>query len=128
MRIPSLSSLLTLFKICLQVWLKNLKGTLKAFEQATKEYEVMFFDMLKYGFSESVFNTLYIEIKYKFKKISFEQNKWYKIAVFFLLRAPIHRSFTLNLRFLNELKHKVRFSNTVCGILYFQFRFAFIKV
>ena len=66
MRIPSLSSLLTLFKICLQVWLKNLKDTLKAFEQAAKEYEVMFFDMLKYGFSESVFNTLYIEIKHKF--------------------------------------------------------------
>ena len=28
-------------------------------------YEVMSFDMLKYVYSESVFNTLYIEIKHK---------------------------------------------------------------
>ena len=31
-------------------------------------YEVMFFDMQNYVYSESVFNTLYIVIKYKFKK------------------------------------------------------------
>ena len=30
-----------------------------------KVYEVMFFDMQKYVYSESVFNTLYIEIKHK---------------------------------------------------------------
>ena len=29
-------------------------------------YEVMFFDMQKYVYSECVFNTLYIEIKYKY--------------------------------------------------------------
>ena len=37
----------------------------------------------KYAFSESVFNTLYIEIKHKFEKISLGQNKRYKNALFF---------------------------------------------
>ena len=41
---------------------------------------------------------------------------------FFLLRAP-----TL-LRFLYELKHKVRLFKTVCGIFHFLFHFIFIKV
>ena len=31
------------------------------------------------------------------------------------------------LRFLYELKHKVRLSKTVCGIFHFLFRFVFIK-
>ena len=43
-------------------------------------------------------------------------------ALFFLSRAPIHYSFTFNLRFLYELKHQVRLSKTVCRI------FVFIKV
>ena len=45
-----------------------LNDTLKAFEDSKnkrKMYEVMFFDMSKYEYSESVFNTLYIEIKHK---------------------------------------------------------------
>ena len=36
-------------------------------------------------------------------------------------------SFTFNLRFLYELKHKVRLSKTVCGIFHFRFCFVFIK-
>ena len=51
-----------------------------------------------------------------------------KNALFFLSRAPTHRSFTFNLRFMYELKHKVSVSKTICGIFYFQFRFIFIKV
>ena len=41
------------------------KDTLKVFNdfKAKKCYEVMFFDMQKYLYSESVFNTLYNEIK-----------------------------------------------------------------
>ena len=38
-------------------------------------YEVMFFDMQKYVYSGSAFNTLYIEIKHKCFKIAFGQNK-----------------------------------------------------
>ena len=46
----------------------------------------------------------------------------------FFSRAPAYHSFTFNLRFLYELKHKVRFSLTVCGILHFPIRSVFIKV
>ena len=42
--------------------------------------------------------------------------------------APTHHSFTSNLRFLHELKHKVRLSKTICGVFHFWFRFVFIKV
>ena len=51
-----------------------------------------------------------------------------KIAYFFLSRHPTDHSFTFNLRFLCELKHKVRLSKTVCEIFHFQFRFVFIEV
>ena len=43
----------------------------------------MCFDMYKYVYSESVFNTQYIEIKQILKKISFGQNKRYKKCPFF---------------------------------------------
>ena len=36
-----------------------------------------------------------------------------KCALFFPSRAPTHHIFTFNLRFLYEMKHKVRLSNTV---------------
>ena len=42
-----------------------------------------------------------------------------KHTLFFLSRAPTHDSFTFNLRFLYELKHKIRPSKTVCRIFYF---------
>ena len=48
-------------------------------------------------------------------------------AFCFLLQAPTHDSFTFNLRFLYELKHKVSLSKTVCGIFHFRIHFAFIK-
>ena len=51
-----------------------------------------------------------------------------KNTLFILLQAPTHHSFTFNLRFLYELKHKIRLSKTVCGIFHFRFRFVFIKV
>ena len=47
-------------------------------------------------------------------------------VLFFLSRASTHHSFAFNLRFLYELKHKVRLSKTVCGILHFRFRSVFI--
>ena len=51
-----------------------------------------------------------------------------KYALFFLSRVSTHQSFTFNLRFLYELKHKVCLSKTVCGIFHFQFHFVFVKV
>ena len=46
-------------------------------------------------------------------KKNFGQTNSTKNALFFLLRAPTHHSFTFNLWFLYELKHKVRLSKTV---------------
>ena len=89
----------------------------------------MFFDMQKYVYSESVFNTLYSERKHKMlKKLPSDEIDGTKNALFFLSRAPTHHSFTFNLRFLYELKHKVCLSKTVRGIFHFQFCFGFIKV
>ena len=48
-------------------------------------------------------------------------------AFFFLSRAPTHHRFTFTLRFLHELKPKVRLSKTVSGVFYFRFRFLLIK-
>ena len=50
-----------------------------------------------------------------------------KNTLFFLSGAPTHHSFTFNLRFLHELRHKFRLSKTVCDFFHFQFRFVFIK-
>ena len=62
------------------------------------------------------------------KEIPSDKINGTKYALLFLSRAPTHHSFTFNLRFLYELKHKVRFSKTVCGIFNFRFRSVFIKV
>ena len=62
------------------------------------------------------------------KKFSSDKINGTKNALFFLSRVPTHHSFTFNLRFLYELKHKVRLSKTVCWIFHFRFRFVFIKV
>ena len=51
-----------------------------------------------------------------------------KNVLFFFLRAPARRSFTFNLRFSYELKHKVCLSKTACGISHFRFRFVFTEV
>ena len=60
------------------------------------------------------------------KKFPSEKVNDTKNALFFLLRAPTHYSFTFNLSFLYKQKHKIRLSKTVGGI--YRFRFVFIKV
>ena len=62
------------------------------------------------------------------KKIPLDKIDCTKNALFFLSRVPTHHSFTFNLEFLYELKHKVCLSKTVCGIFHFRFRFIFNKV
>ena len=56
------------------------------------------------------------------KKIPLDKINGTKNAFFFLSRALTHHSFAFDLRFLYELKHKVRLSKTVCGIFDFLFR------
>ena len=62
------------------------------------------------------------------KKIPSDKISGTKNALSFLSQAPTHHKFTFDLRFLYELKRKVRLSKTLCGIFSFRFRFAFIKV
>ena len=62
------------------------------------------------------------------KKILLDKISRTKKALFlFISQAPTHHSFTFNLRFLYEVKHKVHLSKTLRGILNFLFRFVFIK-
>ena len=52
-----------------------------------------------------------------------------KSALFsFVSSNSLHHSFTFNLLFLYELKHKVRLSKTVCRTLHFRLHLVFIKV
>ena len=51
------------------------------------------------------------------KKFPSDKINGTKNVLFFLSRAPTHHSFTFNLRFLYELKHKVCLSKAVCGII-----------
>ena len=102
------------------------KDTLKDFNDFKNKQKSEWsnvFDMQKRVYSESVFNTLYIEIKNKFLDKIIGSKK----AVFFLSRTPTYHSFSFNLRFLYELKHNICLSKTVCGIFRFRFRFVFIK-
>ena len=62
------------------------------------------------------------------KKFPSDKINGTKNALFFLSRAPTHHSFTFNLWFLYELKHKVCLSKTMCEIFHFRFRFIFVKV
>ena len=62
------------------------------------------------------------------KKIPLDKINGKRNALFFLSPAQTHHSFTFNLRFLYELKRKVRLSKTVCGFFHFRFHFIFIKV
>ena len=95
-----------------------------------KLYEVMFFLICR---------SIYILIFWKFiqcatewdktqilKKFDLDKRSGTKNALFFLSRAPTHYSFTFNLRFIYELKHKVRLFKTMCGIFHFRFRFVIL--
>ena len=61
------------------------------------------------------------------KNISLDKINSTENALFFLSQAPIHYSFTFNLRSLYELKYKVCLSKPVCGIFHFRFRFVLLK-
>ena len=62
------------------------------------------------------------------KQVPLKKINGTKNVLFFLSQAPTHHSFTFNLRFLYELKHKVHLSKTVFGFFHFQFHLIFIKV
>ena len=58
-------------------------------------HEVMFFDKQKYIYSESLFNTLYIEIKHNVRKCSWDKINVAKMHSFFNCELQLI-SFTFN--------------------------------
>ena len=94
--------------------------------KTSNDSEVTFFDRPKYVYSESAFNALYIEIKQIFKKFPSDKMNGIKNALF--SRAPTHHSFTFNLRFLYELKHKVRVLKLCVGFFIFDSVSVFLKL
>ena len=81
-----------------------------------------------------IHNTVYIQYTIHWdktqilKNLSSDKINGTKNIIFFLLRAPAHHSFTFNLRFSHELKHKVRLSKTVCvGFSIFKFIWFLLK-
>ena len=69
----------------------------------------MFWKFLKY--------TMHWDETQMLKNFPFGKINVTKNALFFL--STPHLSFSFNSEFLNELKHKVHLSETVCGILVF---------
>ena len=53
------------------------------------------------------------------KKFPSDKINGTKNALCFISRATTRHTFTFNLRFLNEMKHKVRLSKTECEIFHF---------
>ena len=93
-----------------------------------KVYKVMFFDMLKYIFWKCIQYTMHWDKTQMLQNFPLHKINGRENALFSLLRAPTHNSFTFNLRFLYELKHKVRLSRIVCGSFHFQFLIVFISL
>ena len=76
----------------------NVKDTLKAFDDFRnnqKKYDLMFFYMWKYEYSES----LHWDKTQILKKSPWQKTNDTKNALFFLSRAPTHHSFTFNFGF-----------------------------
>ena len=114
------------------LYLMSFKDTLKAFDDFKNKQKRVWSNSFWYVkvciFWKSVQNIIHWHKRQMFKKFPSDKINSTKNALFFLSWAPTHHSFTFNLRFLYELKHKVRLSKTVCGIFHFWFRFVFIKV
>ena len=110
----------------------QIKNTLKAFNDFKNKQKSVWSNVFWYVkvciFWKCIQYTIHWDKTQMLKKFPSDKINGTKNALFFLSRAPTHHSFTFNLRFLYELKHKVRLSKTVCGIFHFRFRFVFIKV
>ena len=79
-------------------------------------------------FWKCIQNTIHWDKIRMLKKFPLDKINRTKNALFFLSRAQTHHSFTFNLKFLYELKHKIGLSKTFCEIFHFRFSFVFIKV
>ena len=108
-------------KLKLQFFLKDSLKACNDFKSKKKVNKVMF---LMYKCMYIVYSIHYALSKIQMlKKLSFNKINGTKNALLFLSRAPTHDHITFNLRFLYELKHKVRLPKGVCRIFYFRFCF-----
>ena len=109
-----------------------LKDTLKAFDDFKNKQKNVWSNVFWYVKVCIFWNcgqySIHSDKTQVLKKFHWDKINGTENAFFFLSLAPTHHSFTFNLRFLYELKHKVRLFKTVCGIFHFRFRFVFIKV
>ena len=100
-----------------------LKDTLKAFSDFKNKQKSISSNVFWYVktciFWKCIQYTIHWDKTQMLKKIPSDKINGTKNALFFLSRAPTHHSFTFNLRFLYELKHKVRLYKTVRGIFIF---------
>ena len=87
----------------------------------------MSFDMEKYIYFESLYNTLYFDIKHKCEKKFPSDKVNVKKKCSFLSRAQFIR-FTFNSQFIYKLKHRLHPSKTVRGIFHFRFCLVLIRV
>ena len=92
----------------------KLKDTLKVFDDFKNKQKNAGSNVFRYVqaciFWKRIQYTIHWDKTWILKKISFGQNKQLnskKMTVFFLLQSPTHQSFTFNLWFLKELKHKI---------------------
>ena len=113
--------------------LKSFKDTLKGFNDYKNEQKSVWSNVFWYKsniFWKYVRYTIHWDKTQMIliKKLPSDKINSTKKTFFFLSRAPTHQSFTFNLWFLYELKHKVRLSKTACEIFHFRFRFVFVKV
>ena len=111
----------------ISAWVKD---TLKAFDDFKKSNKSIWSNVLWYVkvciFWKSIQYTIHWDKTQMLKKFPSDKINGTKNALFFLSRAPTHHSFTFNLRFLYELKHKVRLSKTIFDSVSFLLKFIFL--
>ena len=93
------------------------------FKTSQKCMEQFFLIWNAYMFWKFIQYTIHWDKTQMLKKFLSDKISGVKNAHLFLSRAPTHHSFTFNLWFLYDLKHKVCLSLTVCGIFHFRFRY-----
>ena len=102
--------------LLIQIFLRIHWSLWAILKTSKKVYKVRFFDMEKFLYSKSY--SIHYTLRYNtnVKKICFRHDKRYK-------KCPL-----FSLRFLYEVKHKVRLSKTIRGFFHVRFRHVFIKV
>ena len=108
---------------------KTLKDTLKTFDDFKNKQKSVWSNTFWYAkaciFWKCIQYTIFWDKTQMLKKIPSDKINGTKNTLLFLSRAPPHHSFTCDLWFLHELKHKVRLSKNVCRNFHFPFRFVF---